>query len=101
MQTFVLFIFLLCQLFIFYKFYQRKDGQKAVYRTWYAGIIDILGILSGLTILTLSIYTLNNKWIFNVFVPDLLFYIFFLIGSWQFCIHLCKILIRLQAHRKT
>lgn len=89
-----LIIYFFIQLFAFYLFYKSKDGQKAIYDTWYDWIIDIAAILSGFSIMTFSIILLYNPWIFAIPVSSKIFYFLFILGSWQFSIHLLKLLIR-------
>jgi hypothetical protein len=87
-------IFFIFQLFVFYKFYRRRDGHKAVYHTWYAWIIDTFAVISGVFIMSLSVFLLYNQWVFSFDVNDTFFYLGFLVGSWQFSIHAIKALLR-------
>ncbi len=89
-----LILFLTIQTFVFYKFYTKRAGKKAVYHAWYAWIIDAGAIISGLSIMLFSLYLLNSPWIFTIEVPKIIFYFFTLLGSWQFGIHLTKFIIR-------
>jgi hypothetical protein len=90
-------IYFVFQFIVFFKFYLRREGKKAIYRAWYANIIDIFAMLSGLIIMTLATITIYNTWIFNVYIPVIVFYTFFILGSWQFSIHCIKMLLR---HRR-
>lgn len=85
---------LLIELVVFFAFYNRPDGRKAVYTSWYAWIIDVLAIFSGSTIMFWSVYSLHNPHLFTVALPAWIFWIGFLIGSWQAGIHLVKLVIR-------
>ncbi len=91
---FYLIIYFFIQLFIFYLFYKSKDGKKAIYDTWYDWIIDLGAILSGFSLMVLSIFLLKNPWVFSIDISPKVFYVLFVIGSWQFSIHLLKLLIR-------
>lgn len=88
-------IFLL-QLLAFFFFYNHPHGRRAVYDAWYAWIIDLLAIASGGTIMALSVYCIDNPWIFNVDIPQWVFWITFVIGGWQAAIHVVKWIIRLR-----
>ena len=82
------------EFFAFFFFYNRPEGRKAVYFSWYAWVIDALAIFSGSMIMFWSIYALHHSWIFAVAVPSWIFWLAFLIGSWQAGIHAVKVLIR-------
>ncbi len=82
------------QLVAFFFFYNHPHGRRAVYRTWYAWIIDVLAIMSGIIIMGLSVYALHNPWIFNITVPDAAFWTTFVVGGWQASIHAVKWVIR-------
>ena len=86
--------FLVVELVLFYGFYSRRQGKKAVYTAWYAWIIDLLAIFSGISLMTLSILCIYNSWVFNIQVPTILFVLLFIFGSWQFGIHFVKLIIR-------
>lgn len=85
---------LLMQLVVFFFFYNHPHGRHAVYDAWYAWIIDSLAIASGGVIMALSIYVLNNPWIFTIDIPDWTFWVTFIIGGWQAGIHAVKWFIR-------
>jgi len=87
-------VFLIVELILFHSFYSRRNGQKAVYTAWYAWIIDLLAMFSGVSIMGLSLICLYNPWIFNVEVPEYIFILLFIFGSWQFGIHFVKLIIR-------
>lgn len=84
----------LIEFLAFFFFYNRPEGRKAIYFSWYAWVIDALAIFSGLMIMFWSIYALHHPWIFAVSVPVWIFWLAFLIGSWQTGIHAVKVLIR-------
>lgn len=85
----------LVEFFAFYYFYNRPEGRKAVYFSWYAWVIDTLAIFSGSMIMFWSIYALHHPWVFAVSVPTWIFWLAFIIGSWQAGIHAVKVLIRM------
>ncbi len=82
------------ELVVFFFFYNRPDGRKAVYFSWYAWVIDLLAIFSGSMIMFWSIYALHHPNLFAVPVERWMFWIGFLIGSWQAGIHLVKLVLR-------
>ncbi len=86
----------LIQFVAFFLFYNHPVGRAAVYVAWYAWIIDLLAIVSGITLMTLSVYLLHNPWIFTIKIPSWVFLITFTIGAWQASIHAVKWLIRLK-----
>lgn len=86
--------FLILELVLFHGFYSRRTGRVAVYTAWYAWIIDVLAMFSGVSIMGLSLVCLYNPWIFNLPVPGYLFITLFIFGSWQFGIHFVKLIIR-------
>ncbi|HWO07485.1 MAG TPA: hypothetical protein VNM40_02780 [Candidatus Paceibacterota bacterium] len=87
------------ELAIFFFFYNRPEGRKAVYFSWYAGIIDVLAIFSGGAIMFWSAYALYHPELFTIHVPEWLFWLGFLIGSWQAGIHIIKLVIRTMRRR--
>jgi hypothetical protein len=89
-------IILAFEIAAFFFFYNRPDGRKAVYFSWYAWIIDALAILSGGSIIAATIYALHNPQLFNFVIPTWVFVIAIIIGSWQATIHFVKILIRMR-----
>lgn len=84
------------QLAAFFFFYNHPHGRRAVYEAWYAWIIDCLAILSGATIMWLSIYALYHPELFTIDIPNWIFVIVFVIGGWQASIHAVKWFIRLR-----
>ena len=94
------FIFLTVELAVFFAFYNRPEGRKAVYFSWYALPIDILAIFSGSTIMFWSVYAMHRQTIFAVDIPHAIFWLAFVLGSWQAGIHLTKILIRFLKERR-
>lgn len=86
----------LVQLVAFFFFYNHPHGRHAVYETWYAWIIDLLAILSGVVIMGLSFYALHNPWIFTIDIPERVFWVTFIVGGWQAAIHIVKWFIRLR-----
>jgi hypothetical protein len=84
-------IYLILQTLVFIKFYKTPEGHKAVYVSWYASIIDILAIVSGLFICYLGYYFFNFE---NSDFPKVFFLLLFLSGSWQFSIHAAKMYLR-------
>ena len=88
------FVFLAVELAVFFAFYNRPEGRKAVYFSWYALPIDALAIFSGSVIMFWSIYAMHRPHIFAVDVPVWLFWLAFVIGSWQAGIHVVKVVIR-------
>lgn len=94
-ETFIgLLAFIIIELVLFHAFYSRRAGKKAVYTAWYAWIIDTLAMFSGVTIMGLSLFCIYNPWIFQFPVPQSIFILLFVFGSWQFGIHLVKWIIR-------
>lgn len=83
----LLFALLLLECVGFWMFYKTPHGSKAVYRTWYAWIIDILGIASGVFLMTLAIGSYHHPEFFARTVPITLIGILFVLGSWQAVIH--------------
>lgn len=79
---------------VFFLFYRRPEGRKAVYFSWYAWVIDALAIISGSMIMFLSVYALHHPWIFAVTIPQWIFWLAFIVGSWQAGIHAVKVWIR-------
>ena len=71
-------------------FYSSEHGKKAVYVAWYAWIIDLLAIMSGISIMTLAVFSKHHPALFAVQVPNLLFLVLFMLGSWQTSIHSIK-----------
>lgn len=92
--------FLVFELLLFFAFYNRPEGRKAVYFTWYAAIIDSLAIFSGSLIMGWSIYALHNPGLFTSPIPDWIFWLGFLVGSWQAGIHIVKVIIRFFIRRR-
>ncbi len=86
---------LTAELLAFFHFYNNPSGKKAVYFSWYAWIIDTLAILSGTSIMWASIYALHHPLLFTIHISSAIFWIGFLIGSWQAGIHAVKFLIRI------
>ncbi len=84
----------LVQLVAFFFFYKHPAGRHAVYTAWYAWIIDLLAILSGVTIMYVSAYVMYNPWIFTIEIPSYVFWATFIIGGWQASIHAVKWFIR-------
>ena len=93
-------IFIVVEFAIFFAFYNRPEGRKAVYFSWYALPIDLLAIFSGSMIMFWSIYAMHRPTIFAIDVPHLLFWTAFTLGSWQAGIHFVKIIIRFLARRR-
>lgn len=93
-------IFLIVELAIFFAFYNRPEGRKAVYFSWYALPIDALAIFSGSMIMFWSFYAMHSPHLFAVNVPGWPFWLAFVLGSWQAGIHLIKILIRFLVGRR-
>lgn len=87
-------IFLAIELAAFFAFYNRPEGRKAVYFSWYALPIDMLAIFSGVMIMFWSLYAMHNPDLFAVSVSEWPFWLAFLLGSWQAGIHFVKIIIR-------
>lgn len=94
------FVFLGIELAVFFAFYNRPEGRKAVYFSWYALPIDLLAIFSGTTIMFWSIYAMHRQTIFAVDIPHTIFWLAFVLGSWQAGIHLVKIIIRFLSRKK-
>lgn len=90
----IILLFLIFELTIFYIFYSNKVGRLTIYKTWYAWIIDVLAMFSGVSIMVLALVSLYNPWIFTLSVPKYLFVTLFIFGSWQFGIHIVKLMIR-------
>lgn len=88
-------VFFVIEFVVFFFFYNRPEGRKAVYFSWYAWVIDALAIFSGSMIMFWSIYALHHPWIFAVTIPQWTFWLAFIIGSWQAGIHAVKMVIRL------
>lgn len=88
------FVVFVIEFLAFFFFYRRPEGRKAVYFSWYAWVIDALAIFSGSMIMFWSIYALHHPWIFAVQVPQWIFWLSFIIGSWQAGIHGVKVLLR-------
>lgn len=93
-STIILLSFLLFELFLFNGFYRRREGRRAVYTAWYAWIIDVAAMFSGMAIMFVSLVCLYYPSIFTITVPRYLFYTLFIVGSWQFAIHAVKLVIR-------
>lgn len=85
---------LVIEIVAFFFFYNHPHGRRAVYFSWYALVIDVLAILSGSVIMATSVYALHHPSLFTITVPEWMFWLVFIIGSWQATIHLVKILIR-------
>lgn len=88
------FVFLAVELAVFFAFYNRPEGRKAVYFSWYALPIDALAIFSGSMIMFWSLYAMHSPHLFAVSVPTWPFWLAFVLGSWQAGIHLVKVVIR-------
>ncbi len=86
-----------CELIGFYRFYSGRHGQKAVYVTWYAWMIDALGILSGSVIMSIAIFADHHPELFNFDIPFAFQLLVFTIGSWQTLIHAVKWTLRLKS----
>jgi|GEM_PF-6862823 len=82
------------QIAAFFFFYKQPYGQYAVYDAWYAWLIDLLAILSGMFIMGATIYAYLNPWIFTFTVPPWIFWVTFIVGGWQAGIHIVKWVIR-------
>jgi len=93
-------IFLVIELAVFFAFYNRPEGRKAVYFSWYALPIDALAIFSGSMIMFWSIYAMHNPRLFAVDVPEWPFVLAFILGSWQAGIHIVKVIIRFFIRRR-
>ena len=87
-------IILICELVLFYRFYSSHHGKHAVYFTWYAWVIDALGIASGIIIMVLAIYIEHDPGAFTFRIPFAFNLLLFIQGSWQTSIHAVKWLIR-------
>lgn len=94
---------LFLQLLVAYKIYSTTLLSTVHYH-WYAWVIDIFAILNGIFLMGISFWGFENtqtlSGIFQVDLNNILYYLFFFyfyfIGSWFMCIHLSKIIIRLQ-----
>lgn len=82
------------ELAAFFFFYTHPHGRRAVYFSWYAWVIDVFAIASGLIIMGSSVYALHNPAIFTISVPREMLWILFVVGSWQATIHFVKVCIR-------
>ncbi|MBI5469781.1 hypothetical protein HY968_00455 [Candidatus Kaiserbacteria bacterium] len=78
----------------FYFFYRSEHGYKAIYITWFAWMIDLLGIVSGTIIMSLSIFVEHHPTFFNFNIPTPLILLLFIQGSWQVSIHAVKWVLR-------
>lgn len=88
------------QLIAFFFFYNHPHGRHAVYRTWYAWIIDLGAIASGTLIMGLSVYVLHHPEVFASPVPPIFFWLSFIVGGWQASIHAVKWIIRILDKKK-
>ena len=86
----------LSELVAFFFFYNHPHGRRAVYFSWYAWVIDILAIFSGSVIMGASVYALHHPSLFTFAVPTWVFWLTFIVGSWQAAIHLVKWFLRLR-----
>lgn len=91
---------LMVELVAFFFFYNRSEGRKAVYFSWYAWVIDVVAVFSGALIMGWSIYALHHPELFTVSIPAWIFWLTFLVGSWQAAIHLVKFVIRTGKSRE-
>jgi hypothetical protein len=71
----------------FWYFYSTAPGRKAVYCAWYAWIIDLLGITSGIFFMSCALIAAFRPDLFTVSVPFVAVFFGFLAGSWQAVIH--------------
>jgi hypothetical protein len=78
---------LIFEIVTFWVFYSTRHGRKAVYRSWYAWIIDVCGIASGTFLMWLAVHIKTHRELFTIDVPLFLPFILFLLGSWQAVIH--------------
>lgn len=95
---------LVVELVTFFFFYNHPHGRRAVYFAWYASVIDVLAIVSGSVIMGLTIFAMHHPSLFTFRVPDYIFLLVFIVGSWQAAIHFVKLCIRghtLWQKRKT
>jgi hypothetical protein len=80
----------------FWRFYSTAPGKKAVYCAWYAWIIDLLGITSGIFFMSCALIAQYRPDLFMVSVPFAMIFFAFLAGSWQTVIHAVKWIHRIR-----
>ena len=73
----------------FFYFYSHA-GAAAIYRTWYAWIIDLLAIMSGSTIMLAAVLAHNHPELFNFEIPRWAIFGVYMLGGWQALIHSVK-----------
>jgi|GEM_PF-1658889 len=91
---------LVVEVFVFYYFYSHSSGVHAVYFTWFAWIIDVLAVLSGCVIMSMSIFAERHPYFFTETVPFFVILLVFITGSWQSSIHAVKLYLRLFDHKR-
>lgn len=89
---------LFTEIFFFYYFYSRHAGVHAIYFAWFAWIIDVLAILSGSIVMSISIFVAKNPTAFNFVVPFWFILLIYVMGSWQASIHAVKLFLRIFQH---
>jgi hypothetical protein len=78
----------------FYYFYRTEYGCKAIYITWFAWIIDALGIISGTIIMGVAVFIAHHQKLFEINIPFAFILLLFIQGSWQASIHAVKWIVR-------
>ena len=86
--------FLAIELLLFHGFYSRRNGNRATYTSWYAWVIDLLALFSGISILSFTLLTLYFPSIYQLEVPNILLYSLFIASSFQFSLHLVRLVVR-------
>lgn len=86
-MAFLLLGLLVLQAIGFWHFYGTQHGRKAVYRTWYAWVIDVAGIVSGTFIMWIALALIYDELAIAAVPREWAGPILFLVGSWQAVIH--------------
>jgi hypothetical protein len=79
---------------IYYRVYRSHFGRAAVYRSPYAWILDVLAIISGMSVAAAAVFFLSDASLLREQFSPFVFWWFFIIGSSQALMHIIKWSIR-------
>ena len=81
---------LLAESFIYYGVYRSHIGRAAVYRSPYAWILDVLAIISDVSVAGAALLFLSDDSLLREELSPLILWWFFIIGSSQALMHIIK-----------
>ncbi|MEN9413349.1 MAG: hypothetical protein RLZZ342_436 [Candidatus Parcubacteria bacterium] len=83
-------VILLTESSLYYVVYRSHIGRAAVYRSPYAWILDVLAIISGVSVAGAALFFLSDDSLLRAELSPLIFWWFFIIGSSQALMHIIK-----------